>query len=218
MIFMMVSFFNGVAMGAGVIIARSFGARQYDAMGRTIHTAIAFGLVTGAVLTVAGVALTPMILGWMGTPAEVLPQSIEYFRYYFCGAIFTVMYNIFVGILHAVGDSKHPLYYLIFSTFVNIGLDMLLVAGLGFGVGAAAIATTISQGVSAALCLLHVLRVDAPYRVSIRAIRFHKESLFEIIRYGLPSGIQNSVIALANVVVQTNINSFGKAAMAGCGS
>ena len=218
LIFMMVSFFNGVAMGAGVIIARSFGARQYDAMGRTIHTAIAFGLVTGAVLTVAGVALTPMILRWMGTPAEVLPQSIEYFRYYFCGAIFTVMYNIFVGILHAVGDSKHPLYYLIFSTFVNIGLDMLLVAGLGFGVGAAAIATTISQGVSAALCLLHVLRVDAPYRVSIRAIRFHKESLFEIIRYGLPSGIQNSVIALANVVVQTNINSFGKAAMAGCGS
>ena len=218
LIFMMVSFFNGVAMGAGVIIARTFGAKQYDVMGRTIHTAIAFGLVTGAVLTVAGVALTPMILRWMGTPAEVLPQSIEYFRYYFCGAIFTVMYNIFVGILHAVGDSKHPLYYLIFSTFVNIGLDMLLVAGLGFGVGAAAIATTISQGVSAALCLLHVLRVDAPYRVSIRAIRFHKESLFEIIRYGLPSGIQNSVIALANVVVQTNINSFGKAAMAGCGS
>ena len=218
LIFMMVSFFNGVAMGAGVIIARSFGARQYDTMGRTIHTAIAFGLATGAVLTVAGVALTPMILRWMGTPAEVLPQSIEYFRYYFCGAIFTVMYNIFVGILHAVGDSKHPLYYLIFSTFVNIALDMLLVAGLGFGVGAAAIATTISQGVSAALCFIHVLRVDAPYRVSIRAIRFHKESLFEIIRYGLPSGIQNSVIALANVVVQTNINSFGKAAMAGCGS
>ena len=116
LIFMMVSFFNGVAMGAGVIIARSFGARQYDAMGRTIHTAIAFGLVTGAVLTVAGVTLTPTILRWMGTPAEVLPQSIEYFRYYFLGAIFTVMYNIFVGILHAVGDSKHPLYYLIFAS------------------------------------------------------------------------------------------------------
>ena len=218
LIFLMVSFFNGVAMGAGVIIARYYGARDYTAMRKAIHTAIAFGLVTGAVLTVAGVALTPVILRWMGTPAEVLPQSIEYFRYYFCGAIFTVMYNIFVGILHAVGDSKHPLYYLIFSTFVNIALDMLLVAGLGFGVGAAAIATTISQGVSAALCLLHVLRVDAPYRVSIRAIRFHKESLFEIIRYGLPSGIQNSVIALANVVVQTNLNSFGKAAVAGCGA
>lgn len=218
LIFMMVSFFNGVAMGAGVVIARAFGARQYDTMSRAIHTAIAFGLVTGALLTAVGVALTPVILRWMGTPAEVLPQSIAYFRYYFCGAIFTVMYNIFVGILHAVGDSKHPLYFLIFSTFVNIGLDMLFVAGLGLGVGSAAVATTISQGISALLCFLHILRIDAPYRVSIRQIRFHKESLVQIIRYGLPSGVQNSVIALANVVVQSNINSFGKAAMAGCGS
>lgn len=218
LIFMMISFFNGVAMGAGVVIARSFGAKEYDTMGKAIHTAIAFGLVAGAVLTVVGVALTPLILQWMGTPAEVLPQSIEYFRFYFSGAIFAVMYNIFVGILHAVGDSKHPLYYLIFSAFLNVVLDMLFVAGLGLGVGSAAIATTISQGVSALLCLLHLLRIDAPYRVHIRQIRFHKESLLQIIRYGLPSGVQNSVIALANVVVQSNINSFGKAAMAGCGS
>ena len=218
LIFMMVSFFNGVAMGAGVVIARCYGAKEYDAMRRAIHTAIAFGLATGAALTVAGVVLTPTILRWMGTPADVLPQSIEYFRYYFMGAIFTVMYNIFVGILHAVGDSKHPLYYLIFSTFLNIVLDMLFVAGLGLGVGSAAIATTISQGVSALLCLIHLLRVDAPYRVKLQEIRFHKESLVQIVRYGLPSGVQNSVIALANVFVQSNINSFGKAAMAGCGS
>ena len=218
LIFMMVSFWSGVAMGAGVVIARCFGAKEYDTMGRTIHTAIAFGLVTGALLTVAGVALTPTILRWMGTPADVLPQSIAYFRYYFCGAIFTVMYNIFVGILHAVGDSKHPLYYLIFSTFLNIGLDMLFVAGLGWGVGSAAIATTVSQGVSALLCLIHLLRIDAPYRVHIRKVRFHLDSLRQIVRYGLPSGVQNSVIALANVFVQSNINSFGKAAMAGCGS
>ena len=218
LIFMMVSFFSGLAMGAGVVIARSFGAKHYDTMEKAIHTAIAFGLVTGAILTAAGVALTPIILRWMGTPAEVLPQSIEYFRYYFCGGLFTVMYNIFVGILHAVGDSKHPLYYLIFSTCVNIVLDMVFVAGLGLGVGSAAIATTVSQGVSAFLCFLHMLRVDAPYKIFVRKIRFHKESLLQIIRYGLPSGVQNSVIALANVVVQTNINSFGKAAMAGCGS
>lgn len=218
LIFMMVSFFNGLAMGAGVIIARAFGAKQYDTMQKAIHTAIAFGLVTGVILTVAGVALTPVILRWMGTPAEVLPQSITYFRYYFYGAIFIVMYNIFVGILHAVGDSKHPLYYLIFSTFVNIALDMLFVAVLGLGVGSAAIATTISQGVSALLCFQLLLRVDAPYKVRFHQIRFHKESLVQIIRYGLPSGVQNSVIALANVFVQTNINSFGKAAMAGCGS
>ena len=218
LIFMMIGFFNGVAMGAGVIIARAYGARHYDTLSKAIHTAIALGLVTGIVLTVVGVSMTPMILQWMDTPAEVFPQSVAYFRYYFCGAIFTVMYNIFVGILHAVGDSKHPLYYLIFSTFVNIILDMLFVAVLGLGVGSAAIATTVSQGISAVLCFVHMLRVDAPYRIQIRKIHFHKESLVQILRYGLPSGVQNSVIALANVVVQTNINSFGKAAMAGCGS
>ena len=120
LIFMMVSFFNGVAMGAGVIIAREFGAKQYDNMDKAIHTSIAFGMAAGTALTVVGVVFTPLILQWMRTPADVLPQSVVYFRYYFCGAIFTVMYNIFVGILHAVGDSKHPLYYLIFSTFLNI--------------------------------------------------------------------------------------------------
>ena len=218
LIFMMVSFFNGLAMGVGVIVARAFGAKQYDTMQKTIHTAIAFGLITGVFLSIAGVALTPTILKWMGTPPEVLPQSIEYFAYYFCGAVFTVMYNIFVGILHAVGDSKHPLYYLIISTLINIALDMLFVAWLGLGVGSAAIATTVSQGISAALCFIHLLRVDAPYQVSIRKIRIHKHSLFEIIRYGLPSGVQFSVISLATVVVQANINSFGKAAMAGCGA
>ena len=218
LIFMMVSFFNGLSMGAGVVIARHYGARDYEAMRKAIHTAIAFGLVTGIALTIAGVAFTPTILRWMGTPEEVLPQSISYFRYYFCGAVFTVMYNIFVGILHAVGDSKHPLYYLMISTMVNIALDMLFVAVLGLGVGAAAVATTIAQGISALLCCIHLVRVDAPYRVVLKQIRFDQKSLVDIVRYGLPSGVQNSVIALANVFVQSNINSFGKAAMAGCGS
>ena len=218
LIFMMVSFFQGLSMGAGVIIAKTFGAKQYDSMRKAIHTAIAFGLVTGVFLTVLGVTLTPVILGWMGTPSEVLPQSISYFRYYFCGAIFVVMYNIFVGILHAIGDSKHPLYYLIISTFINIGLDLLFVGAFDRGVGSAAVATTISQGVSALLCFIHLLRMDGPCRVRIKEITFDKKSLIYIIKYGLPSGVQNSVIAIANVVVQSNINSFGKAAMAGCGS
>lgn len=218
LIFLMVSFFNGLAMGAGVVIARQYGAKQYEPMQKAIHTAIAFGLVTGVLLTILGVVFTPTILRWMGTPAEVLPQSISYFRYYFCGAVFTVMYNIFVGILHAVGDSRHPLYYLIFSTGINIALDMLFVAVLKMGVGSAAVATTISQGVSAILCLIHMLRVDAPYRVNLKHICFDRKSLIDIIRFGLPSGVQNSVIAFANVIVQTNINSFGKSAMAGCGS
>ena len=218
LIFMMIGFFNGVAMGAGVIIARCYGAKDYDSMRRAIHTDVAFGLTAGILLTVLGVAFTPTILRWMNTPEDVLPQSISYFRYYFCGAIFTVMYNIMVGILHAVGDSRHPLYYLIFSSFVNVVLDLLFVAVFRWGVGSAAIATTISQGVSALLCFRLLLTTKESYRVELKKIRYHWDSFKDIVRYGLPSGVQNSVIAMANLVVQTNINSFGKAAMAGCGS
>lgn len=218
LIFMMIGFFNGVAMGAGVIIARCYGARDYDSMRRAIHTDVAFGLTAGILLTALGVAFTPTILRWMDTPEDVLPQSISYFRYYFCGAIFTVMYNIMVGILHAVGDSRHPLYYLIFSSFVNVVLDLLFVAVFRLGVGSAAIATTISQGVSALLCFRLLLTTKESCRVELKKIRYHWDSFKDIVRYGLPSGVQNSVIAMANLVVQTNINSFGKAAMAGCGS
>ena len=218
LIHMFVGFFNGVAMGAGVIIAKFFGAQDYKNLRIAIHTDVAFGLVAGILLTVTGVAFTPTILQWMGTPADVLPESIIYFRYYFCGAIFTVLYNIFVGILRAVGDSKHPLYYLIFATIVNIVLDVLLVAVFKLGVGAAALATTLSQGVSVILCFIRLVRIKEPYKLEVRAIRFDFSCLKSIIRFGLPSGIQNSVIGFANLVVQTNINSFGSAAMAGCGA
>ena len=218
LIHMFVGFFNGVAMGAGVIIARFYGARDYKAMKTAIHTDTAFGLVAGTLLTILGVVFSPTILRWMDTPESVLPQSVIYFRFYFCGAIFTVMYNIFVGILHAVGDSKHPLYYLIFSTITNVVLDLVFVAVFKFGVGAAALATTISQGISALLCFIRLLRVQEPYQLEIRSIRFDFSCLKSIIRFGLPSGIQNSVIGIANLVVQTNINSFGAAAMAGCGA
>lgn len=218
LIFMLVGFFNGVAMGAGVMISRYYGARDYETMKKAVHTDVAFGLVSGAILTVLGVGFSPTILRWMGTPANVLPESISYFRWYFCGAIFTVMYNIFVGILLAVGDSRHPLYYLMFSSVVNVVLDLLFVGWLGLGVGSAALATTISQGISALLCCIRLMRVEDAYRLEWRQVRFHWAALRQIVRYGLPSGVQNSVIALANLVVQTSINSFGDAAMAGCGS
>ena len=218
LIFMLIGFFNGVAMGAGVLIARCYGAKDYETMEKAIHTDVAFGLCAGVILSVLGVTFSPTILRWMGTPEDVMPQSVSYFRFYFCGSVFSVMYNIFVGIHHAVGDSRHPLYYLILSTCINVVLDLLFVGVFRMGVGAAAFATTISQGVSAVLCCIHLVKADAPYRLQLRKIRFHWESLKNIIRFGLPSGVQNSVIAFANLVVQTNINSFGKAAMAGCGS
>jgi len=201
-----------------VIIARHYGARDYSALKLVAHTVVAFGLIVGVFLTVLGMALTPIILHWMGTPAEVLPQSIDYFRYYFLGAIFTVMYNIFVGILHAVGDSKHPLYYLIISTLINVVLDLLFVAVFHWGVWSAAVATTVSQGVSALLCCIRLMRVDENYRLEIKKIHIHWPSLKAVIQFGLPSGIQNSVISMANVFVQSNINSFGENAMAGCGA
>lgn len=218
LIFMLVGFFNGVAMGAGVIIAKEYGAKDYKRMRLAIHTDVAFGLAAGVVLTIVGVCFTPTILQWLNTPQNVFPQSVEYFRVYFYGAIFSVMYNIFVGILQAVGDSKHPLYYLILSSIINVVLDIVLVGGFHLGVWAAALATVISQAISAILCLIQLLRSPGEYRLNIREIRFDKPSFVNIVRFGLPSGIQNSVIALANLVVQANINSFGQFAMAGCGA
>lgn len=218
LIFLMVGFFNGIAIGAGVVIARYFGARDIENMQRAIHTTVAFGLVSSVILTVVGVALAPQILIWMDTPANVLPESVTYFRIYFMGSLGLVMYNIFVGILQAVGDSKHPLYYLIVSSIINVVMDLVLIVVFDMGVGSAAFATILSQFISAALCMRKLMKTEDSYRLVIKDIRFHKDMLIKIIRYGLPSGLQNSIIAIANVVVQSNINAFGEMAMAGCGA
>ncbi len=219
LIFLMVGFFNGIAMGSGVVIARYYGAKESKEVLRAIHTTIAFGLAAGLALTFAGTLLTSRILVWMGTPADVLPESTVYFRIYFMGSLAFVMYNIFVGILQSVGDSRHPLVYLILSSIVNILLDLLFVGVLGYGVGAAALATILSQFLSALLCLYRLLRQSPEeYRVSLRRILFDLPMLRQIIANGLPAGFQNSIIAFANVIVQSNINKFGKMAVAGCGA
>lgn len=217
LIFLMIGFFNGIAVGAGVVIARAFGAGDKKALHTAIHTTIAFGLVAGVVLTLLGVLLAPQILVWMGTPESILAGSVSYFRIYFLGSIPFVLYNICVGILQSVGDSRHPLYYLMVSSVVNILLDLLFVAGFKMGVGSAAAATAISQLVSAALCFIRLCRTDDVYRVTLRDIRFDIPMLGKIIRNGLPAGCQNSIIAFANVIVQTNINAFGEIAVAGQG-
>lgn len=219
LIFLMVGFFHGIAAGAGVVIARYYGARELKSVKKAVHTTIAFGLAAGIFLTIAGVLLTSHILIWMGTPADVLPESIVYFRIYFMGSLSFVMYNVFVGILQSVGDSRHPLVYLIVSSVINILLDLLFVGVLGFGVGAAAFATILSQFISAFLCLFRLIfKSPEDYQVSLRLIRFDLPMLRQIIANGLPAGFQNSIIALANVVVQSNINKFGKMAVAGCGA
>lgn len=219
LIFLLVGFFNGIAVGAGVVIARYFGARRQQELQDAIHTTVGFGIISGVLLTVIGLIMAPKILIWMKTPADVLPNSILYFRVYFLGSLAFVLYNNFVGIMQAVGDSRHPLYYLIVSSVLNIVLDLIFVGVFRFGVGAAALATIISQFTSAGLCLYRLTRKSPEeYRVHIRKIRLHKRMLRQIISNGLPTGIQNSVISIANVVVQSNINSFGKMAVAGCGA
>lgn len=217
LIFLLVGFFNGIAVGAGVVISKYFGAKDYEGLKRAVHTDVAFGLVAGLLLTAVGIFLAPQILVLMGTPESVLPNSIIYFRVYFAGSLAFVMYNIVMGILQAVGDSRHPLYYLIFSSIINIVLDLILVGGFRLGVGAAAFATAVSQAASALLCFWRLVRIKDVYQVRIREIRFHKEMLSQIISLGLPSGMQNSIISFANIIVQTNINKFGVMAVAGCG-
>ncbi len=217
LIFLLVGFFNGIAVGAGVVISKYFGAKDYENLKKAVHTDVAFGLVAGLLLTVIGMALAPQILVWMGTPEEVLPNSILYFRMYFAGSLAFVMYNIVMGILQAVGDSRHPLYYLIFSSIINVALDLLFVGVFGWGVASAAAATAISQAASALLCFIRLVRTKEIYQVHVREIRFHRTQLRQIIQIGLPSGMQNSIISIANIVVQSNINKFGVMAVAGCG-
>nr|WP_204221499.1 MATE family efflux transporter [Pseudoflavonifractor sp. An176] len=218
LIFMLIGFLSGIAIGAGVVISRYFGGNKLEEMSKAVHTTVAFGLVAGVVMTAVGVGLSPQILRWMDTPENVMYNSQLYLSIYFMGSLGSVMYNACVGIMQAVGDSRHPLYYLIVSSVVNVVLDLFFIAGLGMGVDGAAWATIIAQYVSAIMCLWRLLRVKDNYRVELRKIRFHWDMLKRVVRFGLPSGVQNSIIAIANVVVQSNINHFGDAAMAGVGA
>jgi len=218
LIFMMTGFFMGLFIGAGIVIAQYFGARNYEKVRSAVHTDIAFALCCGVLLTLLGVFFTPTLLTWMRTPADVLPTSILYFRLYFLGSLATILYNAGMGILQAVGDSRSPLYYLVISSVVNVALDLLFVGAMDMGVAGAAVATVISQVVSAVLCIIKLTRSDGPYRLEIKRIGFDLPLLKKITSQGVPSGVQNSIIAIANVVVQSNINTFGSDAMAGCGS
>ena len=218
LIFLLVGFFNGTAMGAGVIIARFFGAKDHENVKKAIHTDLAFGILCGVIMTLVGVIFTPQILSLMDTPEDVFVQSVLYIRIYFLGSIAVVLYNVCMGIMQAVGDSKHPLYYLIFSSVVNILLDLLFNGVFKLGVEYAALATIISQLLATIMCLWRLTGKSQTYRVELRKIGFDKGLLKQIVGIGLPSGLQNSIISIANVVIQANINAFGSAAMAGCGA
>lgn len=205
----------GIATGAGVVIARYFGAQDSEAVHDAVHTTLAATFLGGLFLTVVGVLLSPAVVRLIGVPENIMSDSIDYLRIYFGGIIAMMTYNMGAGILRAVGDSKTPLYFLIISSIINIILDMLFVIIFDMGVAGVAWATLIAQAVSATLIIITLCRVNTSYRVTLSHIRIKLSYLKEIIRIGLPSGLQNAIISMSNIVVQSYINSFGSAAIAG---
>ena len=215
---LLVSFFMGLAVGAGVIISRYVGARKKEELLIAVHTSLALTFAAGLVMTLIGVLISPYVLQWVGTPSDVMESSVLYLRIYFLGILSVMVYNMGSGILRAVGDSRNPLYFLIVSSVTNIILDMLFVIVFHMGIAGVGWATLIAQTISAVLTMLLLMRTKEEYQVKLKHIRFHKHMLYEIVRLGLPSGLQNAIVSFSNVIVQSNINAFGSLAMAGCGS
>ncbi len=216
--FLIVGFFNGIAIGGGVVISRYFGARDSEGLENAVHANFLFGLIASVISTVAGLLLTPQLLRWMNTPADVMGDALTYFTIYFAGVSTVVMYNICMAIMRAVGDSMHPLYYLILSSAVNVVLDLVFVAGFKWGVTGAAVATVLAQGLSVALCIVRMCRAQDATRLHVSKLRLHPEIMQRVIQQGLPTGVQNCVVSIGNMVIQANINSFGSYAISGHGA
>lgn len=215
---MLISFFMGLSIGAGVVISRYFGANDREGLSRSIHTSMALILIAGIVMTFVGIFLTPYILQWVGVPQDVMENSIIYLKIYFYGIVGVMVYNMGSGVLRALGDSKTPLYFLIFSSLVNIVLDYAFVVYLHMTISGVAWATLISQCLSAFLVCLLMMKGNEHYQLKLNQLKIQPSIFSEVIRVGLPSGIQNAIVSFSNVIVQSNINAFGSVAMAGCGA
>ena len=218
LIFLIVGLVQGVAVGSGVVISMYFGSGDLKSVHRAIHTTIFFGICSSICLSLIGFFFSPILLTWMGTPSAVFDEAITYLRVFFLGISALVLYNTAAGILQAVGDSKHPLYFLIIASVINIVLDIIFVAVFNMGIAGPAYATIISQSISVILSFRLLLKTKEIYKVELRQISFDRRMMKKILNFGIPAGIQNSVTSLANVVVQSSINLFGAAAMAGSGT
>lgn len=212
---LLIGFCVGASAGAGVVIAQFFGAQDKEGVRKAVHTTLAIAIAAGVVMTVVGILLAPFLLRAMGTPEEVFGQAVTYLQVYFGGIFFSVIYNMSAGVLNAVGNSRRSLIYLMIAAVSNIFLDLLLVVVLKMGIVGAALATDISQLLSCIFILLFLTRSQEIYRVCLREIRFYERMPSKIIKIGLPTGIQHVVISFSNVLVQSSVNSFGAAAMAG---
>ena len=212
---LIVNLFIGLSVGAGVTVAHGLGARENEAVHRTVHTALPAALVSGVVLTVVGVTFSETFLELMGTPEDVLELSAVYMKIYFAGMTFTMVYNFCASILRAVGDTKSPLIFLFLAGIINVVLNVIFVTQFHMNVAGVALATIISQAVSAVLVVLVLTRRTDACKLTLSKMRFYKAQLVKMIRIGLPAGIQGSLFSISNVLIQSSINSFGEVLMSG---
>lgn len=212
---LMVNFFIGLSVGAGVSVAHALGSREDVVVHRTIHTALPTALCSGVILTVVGVSFSETFLRLMGTPENVLPLSAVYMKIYFCGITFTMVYNYCAAILRAAGDTQSPLVFLTFAGIVNVILNLVFVIQFHMNVAGVALATTISQGISAVLVVLTLMRRKDACKLELRKMRIYAPQLAKMLRIGLPAGIQSSLFSISNVIIQSSINSFGDVMMSG---
>lgn len=212
---LLTNLFIGFSVGANVLVARFYGARKEKEVEDTVHSAILLSLICGIVLLLIGITITRQILVWMGTPEDVLEQAALYLQIYFLGMPVMLLYNFGSSILRAIGDTKRPLYYLIFAGIINVILNLIFVIGFHLGVAGVAIATVVSQAVSATLIVRCMTRLEGCCRLNLKQIRLTKDKTKQIMRIGLPAGLQGMVFSLSNVLIQSSVNSFGSIAMAG---
>ena len=207
--------FLGLATGSGVVAAKNIGAGDGAAVHRTVHTSMSLSVISGIAIGLIGFAITPFALRAMGIPDDVFPLSVQYLRIFFLGTPGSLIYNFGAAMLRATGDSKRPLYILTFTGIVNVLLNLVFVIFLKMNVAGVALATIISQYLSAVFVLYILLNANSIIRLSVSKLRFYKDEILEIIRIGIPMGIQASLFSLSNVIIQSSINSFGAAAIAG---
>ncbi len=210
-----IGFFVALTGGASAVIAQLMGAKRSKDVSQAVHSALAFSILAGIVLTVVGVPLAPHILRWMKTPEDTLLQSVLYLRTYLCGTVFVLLFNMGSSILRAVGDSKRPFYYLIDCCICNIILDVWFVVGMHWGVQGAALATVLSQLLSSILVMVQLCRTTEVYRVNLRQLKMHRRVTEHMLRIGVPTGLQESMYNVSNIIIQVAINSLGTVAVAG---
>lgn len=212
---LIINLFIGLSVGVGVTVAVSLGAQDNDRCSRAVHTAMPVAVIGGAVLTVVGVLISRTLLAWMQTPDDVIGLSALYMRIYFCGMIPSLVFNYGAAILRAAGDTKHPLYYLVTAGIINVVLNLFFVIVLKRNVDGVALATILSQCVSAFLIVRFLMRTEGAYKLILRKMHIYGMELKQIVKIGLPAGIQGSMFSISNVIIQSSINSFGSIAMAG---